>query len=64
MNVCDETGTVEQQRALQDLVEGGFGGAIVAVCNSLQIDGGWLEKFVLDEMITRPSPNDEFSENN
>ena len=28
----------------------GLGSAIVNICNSLEIDGGWLENFVLDEM--------------
>ena len=45
-----ELGTDEHQQALRDLVSLGFGRAIVNVCSTLQIDGGWLEKLVLDEM--------------
>lgn len=37
-------------QALRELVYLGFGSSIVNICNSLEIDGGWLEKFVLDEM--------------
>ena len=43
-------GTDEEMQALRELVYLGFGSSIVNICNSLEIDGGWLEKFVLDEM--------------
>ena len=43
-------GTDEQTQALRELVHLGLGSAIVNICNSLDIDGGWLENFVLDEM--------------
>ena len=42
--------TDEQTQALRDLVYLGLGSSIVSICNSLEIDGGWLELFVLDEM--------------
>lgn len=51
MNDIIEQGTDEQQQALRKLVHLGFGAAIVTICNSLQIDGGWLENLVLDEML-------------
>lgn len=50
MDENPQLGTDEHQQALRDLINLGFGGAIVNVCNTLQIDGGWLEHFVLDEM--------------
>ena len=43
MNEITEQGTDEQQQALRDLVKFALGGAIVAICNPKQIDGGWLE---------------------
>lgn len=43
-------GTDEQKQALRELVYLGLGSSIVNICNSLEIDGGWLENFVLDEM--------------
>ena len=49
-NENPEFGTDEQHQALQDLVDLGFGRSIVNVCDVLQIDGGWLEKLVLDKM--------------
>ena len=47
----NDDGTEEQKQALRELVSFGFCAAIVNVCNSLQIDGGWLEKLVLDKML-------------
>ena len=47
----NDDGTEEQKQALRELVNFGFGAAIVNVCNSLQIDGGWLDKLVLDKML-------------
>ena len=50
MNDVMPPGTDEQTQALRELVHLGLGSAIVNICNSLNIDGGWLENFVLDEM--------------
>ena len=50
MNDVMPPGTDEQTQALRELVHLGLGSAIVNICNSLDIDGGWLENFVLDEM--------------
>ena len=50
MNDVMPPGTDEQTQALRELVHLGFGGAIVNICNSLEIDGGWLENFLLVEM--------------
>ena len=50
LNQCIR-GAKEQQQAVRDLVQLGFGGAIVEICSTLQIDGGWLELLALNEML-------------
>ena len=37
---------------MRDLVQLGFGGAIVEICSRLEIDGMWLELAALNKMIT------------
>ena len=49
--------TTEQLQAVRDLVQLGFGGAIVEICSRLEIDGMWLELAALNEVMTVDAAN-------
>ena len=40
------------QQGIVDLVGLGLGPAVVEICGTLDLDGGWIENLALDEMIT------------
>lgn len=42
--------TEHHRTAVRDLVRLGLGPAMVEICSTLHIDGGWLELLVLTEM--------------
>ena len=41
----------DRQQGIVDLVGLGLGPAVVEICGSLDLDGGWIENLALDEMI-------------
>ena len=49
LNATDQ----ELRQAIVDLVSLGLGSAVVEICGTLQLDGGWIETLTLDEMVNR-----------
>lgn len=43
----------ELRQGIVDLVALGLGPAVVKICDTLHLDGEWIETLALDEMIKR-----------